>query len=352
MAQQMQSQAMMLDSQQEVDAQLLTGQISEAFGALDRIGKKIKSGRLSQKELTSENEVAVALLSMLGANCEDFTRERQRDVLMVGYAHFDELRRQLDKDAAYILKDWLSYMDAALLSKPLTKLQITRQTLERAEAYMTQGGGLSGFMGRFMGAKHDKEDEAQHARDNADDLRLKHRAAISGAKGKYSRRQKDGRRCPTQNEIYRVSGGSRRKEFAPALLSERKKVDAMRAMQVEGDGDSDSDVAADDAVDSCNAYIVNKPRGKKLKRNGKTLSIKYPYPCQVLERLSHSTFGVRLAAPLDDIDVEVAVNNLQRQPSEVGPVEQLHLANYGNLGYAPLRKYQRKHNHKHKAQYQ
>jgi len=351
MAQQMQSQAMMLDSQQEVDAQLLTGQISEAFGALVRIGKKIKGGRLSQKELTSENEVAVALLSMLGANCEDFTRERQRDVLMVGYAHFDELRRQLDKDAAYILKDWLSYMDAALLSKPLTKLQITRQTLERAEAYMTQGGGLSGFMGRFLGAKHDKEDEAQHARENADDLRLKHRAAIGGAKGKYSRRQKDSRRCPTQNEIYRVSGGSRRKEFAPALLSERQKVDSMRAMQVEGDGDSEN--GSDDAApaDSCNAFIMSKPP-KKLKRHGKTLSIKYPYPCQVLERLSHSTFGVRLAAPLNDIDVEVAQNNLQRQPSEVGPVEQRHLANYGHLGYAPLRKFQRKHHHKHKAQYQ
>jgi len=137
---------MMLDSQQEVDAQLLTGQISEAFGALVRIGKKIKSGRLSQKELTSEGEVAVALLSMLGANCQDFTRERQRGVLKVGYAHFDELRRQLDKDVAYILKDWLSYMDAALEGRkvpklshvknfrPAVKSQRTRGTVERDEA--------------------------------------------------------------------------------------------------------------------------------------------------------------------------------------------------------------------------
>jgi len=139
MAQQMQSQAMMLDSQQEVDAQLLTGQISEAFGALVRIGKKIKGGRLSQKELTSENEVAVALLSMLGANCADFTRERQRGVLKVGYAHFDELRRQLDQDAAYMLKDWLSYMDAALQGRKVPKLTHIKNLRPAAKSQRTRG---------------------------------------------------------------------------------------------------------------------------------------------------------------------------------------------------------------------
>jgi len=336
MAQQIQSQAMMrLDSQQQVDAQMLTKQISETFGMFCRIADKVKGGRLSQRELTSENEVAVALLTMLGANCEDFTRERQGNVLMVGYAHFDGLRRQLDKDSAFILKDWLSYIDSALLSKPLTKLQITRSTLERAEGYMTEGGGLQKFMGSFLGAKHDKEDEAHYARQNADTLRVQHRAAIEGGKAQYSRRQKDGRRCPTQNEIYRVSGGSRGKDFAPALLSERKKMDAMnalsakQAMQVESDEETEAD--------ACNAYVKSKPRGKKLKRRGQTVSIKYPFPCQVLEQLSSSTVGVRLAAPFNDIDVAVSLTNLERRPSKVSAEEQSHLQRYGDLGYAPLR---------------
>jgi len=345
---------MMLDSQEQVDAQLLTKQISEAFGALGRIANKIKGGRLTQQELTSENEVAVALLSMLGSNCEDFTREGQRNVLMVGYAHFGSLRRALDQDSAYILKDWLSYIDSALLSKPLTKLQITRNTLERAEAYMTKGGGLRNFMSSFMGAKHDKEEEAHYARENADTLRVQHRAAIEGGKAQYARRQKDGRRCPTQNEIYRVSGGSRRKDFAPALLSKRKKMDAMRALQMGTDAQQAMQVESDEEAegDSCNAYVVSKPP-KKLKSHGKTVSIKFPFPCQVLEQLNSSTVGVRLAAPFDDINVAVSLTNLERRPTEVSAVEQSHLQRYGELGYAPLRTMiQHNHSNKSKTMYQ
>jgi len=343
----------MLDSQELVNAQVLTKQISDTFGELGRIADKVKGGRLSQQELTCENEVAVALLTMLGSNCEDITRRRQSNVLQVAYAHFDSLRRQLDKDSAFILKDWISYMDSALLSKPLTKLQITRSTLERAEAYMIEGGGLQSFMGSFLGAAHDKADEAQHARDNADTLRARHRAAIEGGKAQYMRRQKDKRRCPTQNEMYRVSGGSRGKDLVPALLSSRKKMDAMYALQsgMGGAKEAMHTESDEEADDGSNAVVITL--NKKLKRRGKTVSIKFPFPCQVLEQINSSTVGVRLAAPFNDIDVAVSLTNLERRPSEVSAVEQSHLQRYGELGYAPLRAMiQHSHSNKRKRMYQ
>jgi len=342
MAQQMHSQTMMqLDRNQEVHAQVLTQQISNTIRTIKDIAAKIMRGKLSQRQLTQENEVAVALINILGSNCQTLSKDGEHNVLMIGYELFDSLRRQMNAKEMHVAKDWLGYIDAALLSKPLSKLQITRQTLEKAENDMVKGGGLMNFMGQFLGAKHDAEEQAQHVRDNADQLRAQHQQAIKRTEVQYRRRQQDDRRCPTENEVYRVSGGTHNKELAPALKSSRDRMDEMAAMQTKQQrsrGRAMDVERAQPEEDSGNAFIKSKPPQTLTRGNGKRLSIKYPYPCQVLKQLGHNMVGVKLAFPYTDVKARIALSNLETDPVAVGRLEQRHLAKLDGqgLGYTSV----------------
>jgi len=345
MAQQVQRQAMAARRQQEVTAQLLKGQISSTFQAFGAVASKIKGGQMSQEELTLDNECAVALLSLLGANCETYTRQKQHDVLKVGFAHFDSLRGQLDDVSGDILADWLDYMEAALLSKPLTQLQIRRKTIEFAEEHMVQGGGLQRFLGKFLGAKHAKDRDVEHATAHADKLRAEHQAAIVGSKAQFAQRQGNGKQCPTQNAVYRVSGGASKKDFAPALSSKRytQRKSARLAQQAQ-QAQQAMEVDAEQAQSVGNAYIKSRPP-QRLQRNGHAIHADFPYPCQVLGRqkgMSHDEVGVVLAFPNHDIKAKIKLSNLETDARKVGRVEGRHLGKLGveSLGYASLRQQQ------------
>jgi len=339
MARQMSAQAMALDHQQEVDRQLLTKQISDTFRAFRALARNIKSGQMSQEELTVENECGVALLELLCSNCQDLTRREQTGTLMVGFQRFQALRQQLDSVSAEILADWLQYTEAALLSKPLAPLQLTQQTIDFAENTMVQGqqgGGLRGFMESFLGSKHVVDRTEQYAEDNAEKLRKQNRAAIGSVKSQYRRKQKDGARCPTQNDVYRVSGGAQNKQFGSALYTANSKYKKPRGRQEHKEVMSEDEAEAEgQLVADANVYIAKK-LPQKLKRNGRAISLKYPYPCQVQQQLDRDTLGVVLAYPNNDIKAKVPVSHIQSDTNKVSKVEQRHIANYGELGYPSI----------------
>lgn len=325
MARQLQAQAMVLDSldsTQQVEAQTLKEMVADMMTCFKVMAGRIKGGQLTQSQLLLENETAVALLSTLASSCRDLTREKKRDVLMVGYEHLLSQRKQLDGVSSHILSSWIDYAEAALLSKPVSKLQLTRQTLEFAEKCMAQGA-TNDFMSDFLGAQHEMDDMAQQAHANAHELRQQHQEAIGRAKSQYARRQKDGKRCPTAHDVYRVSGGAHGKDFAHALVSKRR-----RAKQGAAKRDKQATAMEVDQGGlqlDCDAVIVDEPRCQLL-RNGKpvAIAITYPYPCQVLGRskgMSRKAVLVQLAHPVGGIQVEVRLSNLERNPSKAAKLQ-------------------------------
>jgi len=336
--QQAQKQAQ-IDQQLEVKTQLIKSQIDSMFDQFGNIIAYLKTDKPSPQVLLTLNDSAVSVLKLLGSTCKDHVDNKEKNVLIAAYAHFDTRKQEMGTDGR-VIKHWLNYAECALLGKKLNKLKISQITIDAAHRNMQQGG-MTNFLDNYVGANHDTQDIVSDAQTNREQYKSKNRTVIANTQQTYEERQAMVQ-CPDQNKMYDVAGGAQNIQFGSSLYHPSSKYYHQRPRDDQENKQQDKTAMDEDQNENgypwMNAYVIKTP-SQTITRGNKPVNINYPYPCKIVAGKSWhggQVLGVIYAKPNDDLRVKIEASNLERDTVKVSKLETRYMTECNLTGDNPL----------------
>eukprot|EP01084_Bolivina_argentea_P261548 442035_1 len=330
-----------VNAKQSVQIRLMKSQINSIFKIFNRILQHVHKGNTDQQAMIGYNDSAVAALDLFGANCEMWSDEKQTNVLIAGWAHFDARRKSLKNiQDQKIINEWLIYMDCALGEKPLPSLQITQDTIQRGKQNVLNR--MPDILSKIVGAQHKTHTMAEDARVNNDIYQEKDQVIIKNAQQPYEQMKQQNVKIPTQDSMYKFSGGVKNKNFGPASVQNHGAKDFDN-----DEKDSDNDVPIQNKSEStyANSFIKEKPNKTISDANNNLLKINYPFPCEIVQQIGDEC-KVRFAAPNRNIGAMLHKRFIERDPTKVSSFEEYYVSNLckNGLGYPSIKEKKEKNN--------